>query len=100
VSGEIRVLVHYHAEDPEAVHRAYHEVSSAMADVPGMLGNELLESVAGRPGIVVLSRWRNLQAFLAWEQGVQHRQSTAPLRPFQDRELAVPYAVYQVRTRY
>jgi heme-degrading monooxygenase HmoA len=99
-SGEIRVLVYHHAEDPEAVRRAYHEVSSALAGVPGMLGNELLESVAGHPGFVVLSRWRDLQAFLAWEQSAEHRQSTAPLRRFQDRGMAVPYAVYQVHAVY
>jgi heme-degrading monooxygenase HmoA len=100
VSGEIRVLVHHHAEDPKAVRRAYDEVSSSLAGVPGMLGNELLESVAGRPGFVVLSRWRDLQDFLAWEQGPGHRDSTAPLRPFQDRDVDVPYAVYHVRARY
>jgi heme-degrading monooxygenase HmoA len=65
-----------------------------------MLGNELLESVAGRPGFVVLSRWRDLRSFLAWEQGAEHRRSTAPLRPYQDRDLPVPYAIYQVSAAY
>jgi heme-degrading monooxygenase HmoA len=93
-------MVHHRAEAPEEIRRAYHEVSESLAGVPGMLGNELLESVAGRPGFVVLSRWRDLQAFLAWEQGAEHRRNTAPLRPFQDRDMKIPYAVYQVSASY
>ncbi len=100
LNGEVRVLVHYRATEPEPVCQAYHEVSSALAGAPGMLGNELLESVAGRPGFVVLSRWRDLESFVAWEQGTGHRGNTAPLRQFQDSDLAIPYAVYHVRAAY
>jgi len=98
--SEVRVLVHHHAEQPEEIRRAYHEVSEALAGVPGMLGNELLESVAGRPGFVVLSRWRDLPSFLAWERSDGHRPSTAALRPYRDRELTIPYAVYEVNAAY
>ncbi|MFJ2608268.1 antibiotic biosynthesis monooxygenase family protein [Streptomyces sp. NPDC087425] len=98
--SEVRVLVHHQAERREDIRRAYHEVSASLADVPGLLGNELLESVAGRPGFVVLSRWRDLPSFQAWERGAAHRPSTAALRPYRDTELPIPFAVYEVTASY
>jgi heme-degrading monooxygenase HmoA len=98
--SEARVLVYHAADDRAGVEEAYHRVSNRMASVPGMLGNELLRSVNDPLGFVVASRWKDLQAFLDWEKGPQHRADTAPLRAYRDTRMAVPYAVYAVSASY
>lgn len=101
--GEVRVLVHQAAHDEtelRAVHDAYHLVSKRMADVPGMLGNELLRSPADPTALVVVSRWTDLAAFRRWEEGPEHRDDTAPLRPYRDTRLAVPFGIYEVEAAY
>lgn len=97
---EVRVLVYHMATDSGGVEDAYHEVSKRMAGVPGMLGNELLRNVHDPLGFVVMSRWTDLDAFLTWEKGAEHRADTAPLRPYRDTRLPVPYAVYSVTAAY
>ncbi|MHA6763608.1 antibiotic biosynthesis monooxygenase family protein [Streptacidiphilus sp. PAMC 29251] len=97
--GEVRVLVYQQARDHQelaAVRAAYDLVSGRMAVVPGLLGNELLQSQTDPTALVVVSRWADMTAFQAWEQGAGHRDDTAPLRPFRDDRLAVPFGVYQV----
>ena len=42
----------------------------------------------------------DLPSFLAWERSDGHRPSTAALRPYRDRELTIPYAVYEVNAAY
>jgi heme-degrading monooxygenase HmoA len=97
---ELRVLVYHSTPDPAGVHEAYHRVSELMNEVPGMLGNELLHSVPDPSGFVVVSRWRDMTAFQQWERGPLHRETTAPLRPFRDTRLAVPYGIYSVAASY
>ncbi|MFG2561778.1 antibiotic biosynthesis monooxygenase family protein [Streptomyces sp. NPDC048496] len=99
----VRVIVYQAAYDEgqlAAVREAYHQVSERLAKVPGMLGNELLRSPADPTALAVMSRWESMQAFLAWEAGAEHRQDTAPLRPFRDTRTPVPFAVYEVDAAY
>jgi heme-degrading monooxygenase HmoA len=100
VTGEVRVLVYHAATDQQPVRRAYREVSRRLREVPGHLGNDLLASVSDGRGFVVLSRWVDLSAFLAWEGGAEHRADTAPLRPFRDGRFDPPFGVYQVVESY
>ncbi|MFD9223020.1 antibiotic biosynthesis monooxygenase family protein [Streptomyces sp. NPDC060064] len=100
---EVRVLVHQAAHDDEqleAVRAAYHLVSKRLAEVPGMLGNELLRSPLDPTSLVVVSRWADLAAFRRWEEGAGHREDTAPLRPYRDTRLAVPFGIYEVEAAY
>lgn len=85
-------------EDPGAVERAYHRISRALAGTPGLLGNRLLRSPHDPARYVVVSDWRDLTAFSVWEQGPDHRGTTAPLRPYQDP--ARPAAVYAATAAY
>ncbi|MEW2220410.1 antibiotic biosynthesis monooxygenase family protein [Streptomyces sp. NPDC006990] len=100
---EVRVLVYQAAYDDEqlaAVRAAYHQVSKRMAEVPGMLGNELLRSPADPTALVVVSRWSDPAAFRAWEEGAGHKDDTAPLRPYRDTRLQVPFGIYEVEATY
>jgi heme-degrading monooxygenase HmoA len=101
--GEVRVLVYQAAVDADqldAVRTAYHQVSRRLAKVPGMLGNELLRSPLDPTALAVMSRWESLDAFRAWEAGAEHREDTAPLRPYRDTRTAAPFAVYEVDAAY
>ena len=101
--AEVRVIVYQAAYDEEqlaAVRAAYHRVSERMAGVPGLLGNELLRSPADPTALAVMSRWESMAAFLKWEQGTDHRQDTAPLRPYRDTRTPAPFAVYEVDAAY
>ncbi|WP_326691119.1 MULTISPECIES: antibiotic biosynthesis monooxygenase family protein [unclassified Streptomyces] len=101
--GEVRVLVYQAAHDEEqlaAVREAYHLVSKRMAGVPGMLGNELLRSPADPSALVVVSRWTGMAAFREWEEGTAHKDDTAPLRPYRDTRLKVPFGIYEVEAEY
>lgn len=93
----------YHAvsdADSAAIDEAYHQVSARMASVPGMLGNELLRSLADPAGVVVVSNWTGIGAFRQWEQGPAHHATTAPLRPFRDPRMSPPFGIYQVSAAY
>lgn len=98
VPGQVRVLVYHAAADTDAaaIDEAYHQVSARMASVPGMLGNELLCSLADPTGFVVVSNWTDVEAFRQWEQGADHRATTAPLRPFRDPRVSPPFGIYRV----
>ena len=101
--AEVRVIVYQAAYDEEqlaALRAAYHRVSERMAGVPGLLGNELLRSPADPTALAVMSRWESMAAFLKWEQGTDHRQDTAPLRPYRDTRTPAPFAVYEVDAAY
>ena len=100
MSGEVRVLVYYAAAEYSAIDEAYHQVSMRMASVPGMLGNELLRSLPDPTGFVVVSKWTSIEAFQHWEQGPDHRDVTAPLRPLRDPRMTTPFAIYQVTASY
>ncbi|MFJ9584815.1 antibiotic biosynthesis monooxygenase family protein [Streptomyces acidicola] len=98
--GEVRVLVYHQADDVDAIEDAYHDVSREMKEVPGLLGNELLHSLPASTGFVVMSRWADEEAFRTWERGAGHQDSTAPLRPFRDPRMRVPFGIYRVRAAY
>jgi heme-degrading monooxygenase HmoA len=101
--GEVRVLVFQAAYDETQlaqVRAAYHQVSERLAQVPGMVGNELLRSPMDASVLVVMSRWESLAAFQKWESGADHRQDTAPLRPFRDTRTAAGFAIYEVDAAY
>jgi heme-degrading monooxygenase HmoA len=104
VKGRVRVLVYAAAavgpHGAEAVEKAYHQVSQDLAEVPGLLRNELLGSRHEPGRYVVMSEWRDLAAFRAWEQGPGHRDTTAPLRPLQDHEQRGVFGVYEVQAEY
>ncbi len=87
--------------DPDGVEKAYHQISAALAGVPGLLGNELMREV-GQDGaaFVVMSEWESMSAFQRWEQGADHRRTTAPLRPYQDSRRGRPFALYEVTAQY
>jgi heme-degrading monooxygenase HmoA len=98
VSPAVRVLVWYREpeSDPASLHRAFERVERAMRATPGLLRSELLHSVVHPGSVTVHSEWTSLDAFLAWEQGPDHRRDTAPLRPYQDTRRSRVYDVYTV----
>ncbi|GDY31029.1 antibiotic biosynthesis monooxygenase family protein [Gandjariella thermophila] len=99
-SGGLRVLLYHVTDDVPGIESAYHEASTRLAGVPGLLGNELLRSVHDPGGFVVVSSWRDLAAFQQWERGAEHRDQTAPLRPYRDMSMRRPFGVYQVTASY
>jgi len=99
----VRVLIYAVAPeaDPDGVERAYHQISGALAGVPGLLGNELLREVGrDEAKFVVLSEWESMSAFQRWEQGAGHHETTAPLRPYQDSRHGRSFTLYEVTARY
>ena len=100
MSGLVRVLLYNLADDEAGIEAAYHKVSTELARVPGLLGNELLRSVHNPRAFLVLSTWRDRAAFDGWEQGTAHKGDTAPLRPYHDRAMGTAFGVYQVAAEY
>ncbi|MGW0520097.1 antibiotic biosynthesis monooxygenase family protein [Crossiella sp. NPDC003009] len=96
-TARVRVLVYAVAPagSPEAVTLAYHRISGLLAGTPGLLGNELLQSVRAPDEFAVLSEWESLAAFQRWESGPGHRAATAPLRQY-----GTGFQVYQVTAEY
>jgi heme-degrading monooxygenase HmoA len=101
MTGRVRVVVYATAPaaEPDAVVRAYHEISAALRGTPGLLGNELLRSVLRPADYAVASEWADLPAFRDWEAGAAHRGTTAPLRPYQSAGSS-PFGVYEVIATY
>jgi heme-degrading monooxygenase HmoA len=100
MTGALRVVLYHASEDVNGIAAAYHEVSRRLAKVSGQLGNELLRSVDDPTDYLVVSSWRDLAAFQAWENGPDHRENTAPLRPFRHAATARPFGVYEVLAAY
>ncbi|MER8062518.1 MULTISPECIES: antibiotic biosynthesis monooxygenase [unclassified Streptomyces] len=104
MSGEIRVIVYCRApEEGEApLEAAFHQINEDLGKVPGLLRSELLQSTLdGESGsFAVLSHWKDVQSFQAWEQGAAHRKQTSPLRQYQDRGGSRHYGIYQVRAAF
>lgn len=100
--NRLRVLLHAIApgDDPGAIERAYHDISTALAGTPGLLGNELLSSTLEPGRFIVMSEWESAEAFRTWEEGAGHRGTTAPLRPYQDRSRGTPFGIYEVTATY
>jgi heme-degrading monooxygenase HmoA len=84
--------------EPVAVADAYHLISEELRGTPGLLGNELLQSAHDPADYVVASYWTDLTAFRTWENGADHRATTAPLRRFQTP--GRPAGIYQVVGAY
>ncbi|MEV4438277.1 antibiotic biosynthesis monooxygenase family protein [Streptomyces sp. NPDC049577] len=102
-AGQVIVIVHHRARDEQelaAVRAAYHRISERMTGVPGLLGNELLRSAVDPTSVLVVSRWADREAFQDWERGPDHREDTAPLRPYRDTRLPVPFGIYEVNAAY
>ncbi|MBV9163990.1 MAG: antibiotic biosynthesis monooxygenase [Pseudonocardiales bacterium] len=102
MASHVRVLVFARAPaaDPDAVERAYHEISRMLQGTAGLLGNELLRSAGSPDEFAVMSKWEDMAAFRAWEQGQDHRTTTSPLRPYQDGNGGRSFDVYEVVARY
>jgi heme-degrading monooxygenase HmoA len=102
--GRVHVLVYASApgDDAEAVEAAYHAISSALDGTPGLLGNVLMRSLADPSSFVVMSEWRDLEAFRAWEETASHRDVTAPLRPLQRAQGSggQTFGIYEVTAAY
>jgi len=96
MSATVRVLLYHLAEDADGIEAAYHYVSKALSVVPGLLGNELLRSAHDPRGFLVISTWRDRDAFDSWEQGSGHKASTAPLRPYRDTGNPYALGVYEL----
>ncbi|MFW5415188.1 antibiotic biosynthesis monooxygenase [Nocardiopsis sp. CNT-189] len=100
MSGEIRVLLYHSTGDTDGIEAAYHQVSKEMADVPGLIDNELLRSETDPGEFVVCSRWASREDFDRWEQGPEHKRQTAPLRPYRHTGMERPYGFYRVEALY
>jgi len=99
--GRVRVLVYASAAGaPGGVEAAYHQISGELDGTPGLLGNVLMRSLTEPDGFVVMSEWRDMDAFRTWEAGAAHRQTTSPLRPFQDGSRGRTFGVYDVVAAY
>jgi heme-degrading monooxygenase HmoA len=99
----VRVLLFLRASDASdvsQVERGYHEISRELDGTPGLLGNELLADVTEPGSFAVLSEWRSMDAFREWEQGASHRQTTSPLRDYQDRGRDKHFGIYEVTAAY
>ncbi|WP_033775430.1 antibiotic biosynthesis monooxygenase family protein [Salinispora oceanensis] len=84
----------------EALTAAYHTISDALAGTPGLLHNELLRDSTDPTNFIVLSEWESIGAFHSWESGTGHRDTTAPLRPYQDHSRGRPFGLYEVVGSY
>ncbi|GAA2517676.1 antibiotic biosynthesis monooxygenase [Winogradskya consettensis] len=102
MTTRVRVLLYATApaDSPDAVARVYHQISEALLGTPGLLRNELLSGVDKPDSFVVLSEWESEEAFFEWERGADHRQVTAPLRPYQDAGWRDAFGVYRVAGDY
>ncbi|UNO40774.1 antibiotic biosynthesis monooxygenase [Streptomyces sp. MST-110588] len=99
--GQLRVVLYASApeSDPAAVTAAYHRISGELAGTPGLLGNELLRSLARPREYAVVSYWSGAREFRAWEEGAGHRTATAPLRPYQSAADGA-FGIYEVIAAY
>jgi heme-degrading monooxygenase HmoA len=97
--GRIRVLL-FLAAPAATVTEAYHRVSQRLAGTPGLARNVLLENLAAPGRFIVESEWDSVEAFRAWEDGPDHREATAPLRPYQAPAGDRVFGVYRVAAEY
>jgi heme-degrading monooxygenase HmoA len=90
VTVRVMVFASVDADRADGFERAFTEVRATMAGTPGLLTDELLrepgEIEVGEGGAVVryvmLSEWASEQEFRAWEEGGDHRDTSAPMRPY------------------
>ncbi len=86
--GGFRVLVWHRAPDdrPAAVEDAYRSSRYLLAGVAGYLGDVLLRSTSGDGRYLLVMRWRDEAAFVAWERRHRLAGHPSPLRPFAERD--------------
>ncbi|GAA2208733.1 hypothetical protein GCM10009850_041910 [Nonomuraea monospora] len=96
--GAVRVLVYYSAANGDAgsVIDAYRRVNMGMRGTAGLLSSQLLRSALDPSEFAVLSEWRSLSEFNAWEQGSRHKGQTSALRSYRDDERGKGYGIYEV----
>lgn len=100
MSDAVTVLIHHRSHDDDTMLLAYRKVSDALTGVPGMLGNELMQSTADTGRFVVASHWSDLDAFKQWEEGESHKPTTAALRPYRDTEIPRPFEILLTRAAF
>ena len=103
MTRRVRVIVWHRAADADrdSLEAAYDTISRDLAGTPGLLGNELLRDTQQPERFAVLSEWETLSAFQVWERGSRHRDTTSPLRPYQDVDRADGhFGVYEVTAAY
>lgn len=96
MSGQVRVLLYYACNDEAELTALHKQVSALLADVPGLLGSELLRSVDRLGTFVLMSRWSSFSEFQTWEQDPAHPVATSPLRVYQDKSMPKPFGFYEV----
>lgn len=102
MSAAVRVLLYVTDPDraPGSVEAAYHAVSRALEGTPGLVGNTLLRALDDPQAFAILSEWADLRAFRTWENGSEHRGTTASLRPLQDSSRNEAFRIYEVAASY
>ncbi|GAA2273886.1 MULTISPECIES: antibiotic biosynthesis monooxygenase family protein [Kitasatospora] len=102
MKGSVRVLVHLRVPPGEEarVEDIYHRISRELDGTPGLVRNELLRGFHAPDEWAVMSEWQNAAAFREWESGSDHRDTTAPLRPYQNRDLTSVFGVYEVEAEH
>jgi heme-degrading monooxygenase HmoA len=100
--SHIRVLLYAAtpAGTPMAVPAPYHQINQRLAGTPGLLNSELLEDVTGSGEYIIMSEWSSIDAFQAWENGPDHKHSTAPLRPYHSGYQGTAFGIYSVAAEH
>jgi heme-degrading monooxygenase HmoA len=78
----IMVFAKIAESDAEAFEKAYLAVTERMRGTAGLIGDELLRDADAPGSYVLLSEWESLEVFRAWEDGADHRDLSAPMRPY------------------
>jgi aromatase len=97
----VRILLWHGARgEGEKLAKLYRKVSDALAGAPGLVGNELLRSVANPDNYLIMSEWTSRAAFRAWDATPAHLL-TAPLRAYRAVNARTQsYEMYEVVDAY
>jgi heme-degrading monooxygenase HmoA len=68
----------------ELFERAFQTVRETVSGTEGHLGERLLRAHDDLESYLLVGTWRSAQDFLAWEDAIEHREATTPMRPFWD----------------
>ncbi len=101
-TNRAKVLLYCRAQGSETggLEAAYHTVSRDLNGTPGLLANELLRDTIDPTRFIVLSEWATLESFQAWESGSGHRNTTSPMRNYQDTTYGMPFRLCEVQAAY
>lgn len=89
------VFVRIRAEDGPRFEEAFAEVRRRVAGSPGYIDDELLRDPAEPGRYLLIGSWRSRADFLAWEDDPQHREHSAPMRPYW-RDAEVERRIFEV----